>query len=137
MPANASRTAARAAARAREKRERVEGRNRRLETGDLKRGREFFGEACKALWEAAPQAEENLENPEGMAEPLPKNSAESSGALTPHAREEACKNAAARPKSLPAKRRTERRETRLGEGLEVVSMRAGSGWDRSVWFKVF
>ena len=96
-----------------------------------------MGEASKARRKEAPQAEEDLENPEGMAEPLPKNSAESSGALTPHAREEACKNAAARPKSLPAKRRTKRRETRLGEGLEVASMRAGSGWERSVWFRVF
>ena len=88
-----------------------------------------MGEARKARRNAAPQAEEDLENPEGMAEPLPKNSAESSGALTPHAREEACKNAAARPKSLPAKRRTEHRETRLGEGLEAASMRAGVGWN--------
>ena len=55
-----------------------------------------MGEARKARWKADPQAEEDLGNPEGMAEPMPKNSAESSGALTPHAREEACKNAAAR-----------------------------------------
>ena len=102
-----------------------------------KGGWEFFGEARKARWKADPQAEENLENPEGMAEPMPKNSAESSGALTLHAREKACKNAAARPKSLSAKRRTERRKTRVGERLEVASMRAGSGWERSVWFKVF
>jgi hypothetical protein len=105
--------------------------------GATKGGWEILGEARKARWKADPQAEEDLGNPEGMAEPMPKNSAESSGALTPHAREEACKNAAARPKSLPAKRRTERRKTKLGEGLEVASMRAGSGWERSVWFKVF
>ena len=92
-------------------------------------------EARKAKRKAAPQAEENLENPEGMAEPLPKNSAESSGALTPHAREEACKNAAAQSASHSANRRTERRKPRRQEGDQGLSMWAGVGWERSVWFK--
>ena len=115
----------------------MEGRNRRLETGDLKRGREFLGEARKAKWKAAPQAEEDLENPEGMAEPLPKNSAESSGALTPHAREEACKNAAAQSASHSANRRTERRKPRRQEGDQGLSMWAGVGWERSVGLGFF
>ena len=62
-----------------------------------------MGEARKAKRKAAPQAEENLENPEGMAEPMARQSAESSGAITPHAREEACKNGAAQSASHPAK----------------------------------
>ncbi len=92
-----------------------------------------MGEARKARRKAAPQAEENLENPEGMAEPMPKNRTPASGALTPPAREKACKNAAARPKSLPAKRRTERRKPRQQEGNKGMSMRAGVGWGEDVF----
>ena len=80
-----------------------------------------MGEARKARWKADPQAEEDLGNPEGMAEPMPKNSAESSGALTPCARE-IRPRAAARSASKPANRRTERRATRQQKRLEAGAM---------------